>query len=448
MKILIQNGKILLPTSDGFEIAEGSIMVDGTRISGIILKDEAAPARDQYDKIIDATDSLIMPGLINAHTHAYMSLFRNYADDMEFFDWLHSVEIVEDQLTSEDCYWASLLSIAEMIHTGTTCFVDMCLRSSQDGAKTGPKGAVSGAANESGIRAYIGRGLVGEAGEAGAMRRLNEFLADAKLHSGNDRVKFILAPHAPYSCEQSILKLTKETGLKEKMSATIHISESEAEMEIIAKSHHGITPVEYVANSGLFELPTIAAHLVNATDQDIELLKSQNVSVAINPRSNMKLGNGFAPVEKFLEQGLNICLGTDGSGSNNTQNMFQEMQAAALVYKGKTKQAKCVDAKDVVRFATTGGAKALSMGDELGIIKKGALADIILLDLNVPQFNPCNNLISALCYSANGSEVKTVIINGEIVMENRQILTFDEAEVYKKCESIASTYLPHSTTTY
>ena len=151
----------------------------------------------------------------------------------------------------------------------------------------------------------------------------------------------------------------------------------------------------------------------------------------------MKLGNGFAPAEKFLKAGLNICLGTDGSGSNNTQNMFQEMNVAALVYKGSARKAKCVDAADVVRFATTGGAKALGMEGQLGVIKEGALADIIILDLNVPQFVPRNDLVSALCYSANGSEVKTVIINGQIVMEDRKILTFDEEEVFRKCEEIS-----------
>lgn len=438
MKILIKNGEILLPDEKDFKIVRGSVIIDGKQISDCIFGDELARINeDDFDKIIDATDSLIMPGLINAHTHAYMSLFRNYADDMEFFDWLDSVGAVEERITAEDCYWATLLSIAEMIRTGTTCFVDMYIRSSKDGAKTGPKSAVSGAVNESGIRAFLGRGLVGKAGDEGSMRRLNEFLAEAKLYKDDDRVNFILAPHAPYTCGQSILELIKETGLKEKMMATIHISESEDEVEGIKKAHDGITPVEYVAKSGLFELPTIAAHLVNATEQDIELLLAKNVSAAINPRSNMKLGNGFAPVEKFLEQGLNVCLGTDGCGSNNTQNMFQEMQTAALVYKGKTKRAKCVDATDVVRFATLGGAKALRMEDKLGVIKKGALADVILIDLKVPQFTPRNNLVSALCYSANGSEVKTVIIDGQVVMENKQILTFDEAEVLKKCEEIA-----------
>ena len=168
----------------------------------------------------------------------------------------------------------------------------------------------------------------------------------------------------------------------------------------------------------------------------MKILKEKNVSVAINPRSNMKLGNGFANVQKLLDAGINICLGTDGSGSNNTQNMFQEMQFASLVYKGSAKKAKCVDAVEVLKAATIGGAKALKMEGEIGIIKEGALADISILDLNVPEFVPRNDLVSALCYSANGSEVKTVLVNGQVVMEDRQILTFDEDEVYKKCNEI------------
>ncbi len=438
MKILIKNGELLLPNGNDFKITNGSLIIEDQHISKIISGELPSEySESNFDKVIDATNSLVMPGLINAHTHAYMSLFRNMADDMEFFDWLKSVEKVEDKLTTEDCYYGTLLSIAEMIHTGTTCFVDMCFKSSKNSAKTGPKSAVSGAVNESGMRAYIGRGLVGEVGEKGAMRRLNEFLDDAKLYPNNDRIKFILAPHAPYSCNQSILELVREIAEKKNMLVTIHISESEDEVNLIAKNNDGITPVEYVYKSGLFNIPTIAAHLVNVTDDDIKILKENNVSAAINPRSNMKLGNGFAPVEKLLKQGVNICLGTDGSGSNNTQNMFQEMNMASLVYKGSNKKAKCIDAKDVVRFATVGGAKALNMDGKLGEIKEDAFADVILLDLDLPEFVPRNNLVSALCYSANGSEVKTVLINGQVVMENKKILTFNEDEVMRKCEEIA-----------
>ena len=441
MNIFIRNGKLLLPDADSFRISEGDVWISDNTICRILEKRSGEIPSDSTqtpDRIIDASGRLVMPGLINAHTHAYMSLFRNYADDMEFFDWLHSVEVVEDRLSAEDCYWATLLSVAEMLRTGTTCFADMCLRSAAPGALSGPGAAVSGAVNDSGIRAFLSRGLVGNSDDEGSLRRLNEFLADAAQNRESRTCRFLLGPHAPYSCEKSLLKLVRETGLQKNMMATIHISESEAEMQGIAQQYNGMTPVEYVADSGLFDLNVIAAHLVNATDTDIALLKEKNVSVAINPSSNMKLGNGFAPVEKFLDAGLNICLGTDGCGSNNTQNMFREMNIAALVYKGAGKKARCVDAADVVRFATTGGAKALCMQDELGVLREGALADIIILDLNVPEFVPQNNLVSALCYCANGSEVRTVIIDGQVVMEEGRILTFDEQEVFRKCEKIVA----------
>ena len=453
----------MLLEGDQWRVADGDLVIDGNRIAAVRLRsadgrnghgsdvqiddhgtgvriascDESDTGVD-FDKIIDASGQLVMPGLINAHTHTYMSLFRNYADDLEFFQWLDKVQQVEDSLTEEDVYWATLLSIVEMYRTGTTCYVDMTLRSPKGDAVTGPRGAASAAAYDSGIRAFINRGMVGEADDADSLRRFREFFSEIELHKDHSRVNFLLGPHAPYSCMPSLLRRLRDIGKEQGMMATIHISESAAEVSNMARDHGGITPVQYVDQSGLFDLPVIAAHCVKLTEEDIALLRSRNVHVAINPRSNMKLGNGFAPVEKLLQAGINICLGTDGSGSNNTQNLFQEMNFAGLVYKGQNQKAKCVDAQDVLRFATTAGARALGMEDQLGVIREGALADLILLDLRVPEFVPQNNLVSALVYSANGSEVDTVLVDGQVVMEHRKLLTLDEQQIYQQCERITS----------
>lgn len=326
MRVLIKNGEVLLEEGGRLVVKRGNVVVDGERIEKVLLEERGECDENDgviYDKVINATDKLVMPGLINAHTHAYMSIFRNFADDLEFFDWLHKVETVEDKMTAEDCYFATLLSIIEMMKTGTTCFVDMCMMSK----------VISQAVKDSGMRAFIGRGLVEEADSPGGKRRVNEFLEDMELNGDSDRVKFILAPHAPYSCPLSLLEWVREIGVERDLLATIHIAESDAEVEGIRRGF-GMTPVEYVEKSGLFDLSVIAAHVVKATDSDIDILRKHGVSVAINPRSNMKLGNGFSRVQKLMDAGVNICLGTDGSGSNNTQNMFQEMNFASLVYKG------------------------------------------------------------------------------------------------------------------
>lgn len=433
MDILIKNGKLLLYDQDCFHIEDGSIGITGERITDIYTGDHV-PETDA-GKVIDARGKLVMPGLINAHTHAYMCLMRNYADDLEFFEWLDNVLAVEDHLTSEDCYWGTMLNIIEMIRTGTTSFVDIPIRSSQE-ALHGPAGTSAAAVNDSRIRAWLGRGMVGEADDKDSQRRFREFFREMELFQDHERIRFMFAPHATYSCKRSLLERIRDLAAEKGMIANIHIAESLSEAETIAEKHNGMTPVEYVASTGLMEGPMIAAHLAQVSREDIEILKKYHVNAAINPRSNMKLGNGFAPVEQMMEAGINICLGTDSSASNNTQNLFQEMNMAALVYKGRERKAKCVDAADVLRFATINGAKALQMEGQLGILAEGALADVILLDLERAEFIPENNLISALVYSANGSEVRTVIVGGEILMEEGTLLTIDEKKVFEECRRI------------
>lgn len=430
MKIKIENVLTLLPDGEGFRTETKNIYIDGNRIVSL----GGAPEGFQPEKVIDGAGKMAIPGLINAHTHAYMSLFRNYADDMAFWDWLSSVQSVEDFMTLEDVYWGTLLNSVEMIRTGTTCFVDMNIKSAR--AKEGPESGAAGAALESGLRAVITRGLIGSVGEDYPDRQIAETLTEKALFENEERIDVWFGPHAPYSCMadnlQRITSLGKEFGIGQ----TIHLSESESEIENSIKDH-GCTPIQYVADLGIFEIPTIAAHCVYATEEDIQILKENNVSVAINPKSNMKLGNGFMPAEQMLAAGVNCTLGTDGCGSNNTQNMFAEMNTAALIYKGSNKKAQCVSAGDALRFATVNGAKAIGKEGQLGEIREGALADIVLLDIETPQFYPRNNLPSALVYSATGTEADTVIINGDLVMEHKVILTLDEAKIYAECEKIA-----------
>ena len=432
MKILLKNGLALIEQDGLFITKKEDIYIEGNRIKAL-----GAHAGDfAADKIYDCEGKLVMPGLINSHTHVYMTLFRNYADDMAFFDWLSSVQAVEDFMTGEDCYWGTLLGILEMIKSGTTCFVDMNIKSAKKGIKTGPEAACAGAAKEAGIRAVITRGLSGIADSEESVIKFGEAEDEYETYKDDDLITVWMGPHAPYSCMADYLKKLASFAKEHGIGQTIHLSESLAEMENMAKDHGGMTPIEYVDSLGIFDVPTIAAHCVNASGHDIEIMKEKNVSAAINPKSNMKLGNGFAPARKFLEAGINVCLGTDGCGSNNCLNMFAEMNTAALVYKGDEKSAQCISAQDVLHFATVNGAKAIGKEGELGIIEEGALADVIVLDLNEPWFYPRNNIVSGLVYSSKGSEVETVIINGEPVMEDRKILTINEQEVYEACEKI------------
>lgn len=436
MKTLIKDGLVLLKDGDGYKIEKNDILINGNTIEAI---SSTFNPRFMYEanEVVDAFGKLVMPGLINAHTHAYMSLFRNYADDMEFFDWLDKVQAVEDHMTEEDCYWGTLLSAIEMIKSGTTCFVDMNIKSARDGATEGPAAACAGAVNDSGIRAVLSRGLAGIADSEESIMKFGQASSEMDAFAGHERISFMYGPHAPYSCMADYLQKLTAAAKERGIGQTIHLSESELEMENMARDH-GCTPIRYVADLGVFDVPVIAAHCVNATDDDIRIMKEKNVSVAINPKSNMKLGNGFAPVEKFLNAGLNICIGTDGCGSNNSQNMFQEMNTAALVYKGAGRKARCFDAEEIIHAATEGGAKAIGMEGRLGVLKEGALADIIILNLYEPQFFPTNNILSSLVYSAKGSEVETVFINGRMVMDEGHILTINVSRVYNECNQIAA----------
>lgn len=422
MGIVIKNALAVLPQDAEDVVKETSIYIEGDRIAAI----GDAPSGFAEDKVIDGKDKLVIPGLINCHTHSYMSFMRNVADDLSFMDWLFgTIDPIEQQMTDEDTYWGANLAIIEMMKSGTTCFNDMQMNIHQ----------TTRAVKESGMRAVICRGLVGSGNDEAGQMRLRQAYEERDAAKDCDRMTFCLGPHAPYTCDDEFLKIVAAEAKREHMGIHMHLSESVSEIEQIQEKY-GCTPIALAERCGIFDVPAIAAHCVQVTDEDIDILKRKNVSVVTNPASNMKLGNGFAPIGKMLEKGINICLGTDGAASNNSLNMFHELSLLTLIHKGTGRTPQCVSAKEGFRIATINGAKALGLEKEIGSIEVGKKADLAILDLNVPSLTPRNNLIAGLSYSANGSEVDTVIINGQITMEHRNILTMDEKLVYSKIQDI------------
>ena len=422
MGILLKDILAVLPEGEKDIIRKADLYVEGNRIVSI----DEEPEGFQAEKIIEGKDRLAIPGLINCHTHSYLSFMRNVADDLSFMDWLFgTIDPIEQKMTDEDTYWGACLAIIEMMKSGTTCFNDMQMNIHQ----------TTRAVKESGMRAVICRGLVGSGDDEGGQMRLRQAFEERDAARDCDRLSFMLGPHAPYTCDEGYMRIVSEEAKKNHMRIHVHLSESESEIQQI-KEKYGCSPIEMAERNGLFEVPAIAAHCVQITESDMEILKAKGVSVVTNPASNMKLGNGFAPVPEMLEKGINVCIGTDGAASNNSLNLFHEMSLLALIHKGVKKTPQCISAAQNFRIATINGAKALGLSEEIGSLEVGKKADIAILNLNTPSLTPRNNLLAGLSYSANGSEVETVIIDGKITMENRRILTMDEEIVYEKVNAI------------
>lgn len=414
MNLLIKNVRLL----EDERGARKDIFISGSRIAGV----GQAPEGFTAEVTIDGSRRLCMPGFVNAHTHAYMSVFRNYADDLPFEEWLfEKIDPLESRMTPQQSYWGNMLSIAEMIRTGTTCFIDMHMF---------PKMSVRACA-DSGIRALISRGVVGaDRTDEGGIRRLMEAFdemdyaaAEPKAHVG-----FALGPHAIYTCGEDFLRYVAELARDKGLPIHMHLSETQNEFDSCIREH-GMTPTAYVQKLGLLDGPAILAHCVCLTDEDMQILRSPEIAVVTNPGSNMKLGNGFAPVARMLREGICVCLGTDGASSNNALNMFREMGLMTLSQKGATKDSLVLSAEETLRIALDNGYRAAGLSEEAGRIEPGRLADLILLDEEMPNFQPKHKWKAALAYSSTGLEVTDTIVHGEILMRDRQLTTIDEERV-------------------
>ncbi len=410
MNLLIKN--VLIPKDDT------TVSADICITDGIIASIGNIPDGFTADETVDGEGRLAIPAFVNAHTHDYMTVLRGVADDLPFMKWLfEGVMPREDKLSDDQAYWSSLLGCAEMIRRGCGTFCDMHLF----------PGSSAKAAIKAGMRACVSRGLVGS---EGGQERLEAQYREIEEFKGYDNISFMLAPHAIYTCDEEYLLKVSSEAKRLGLGINTHLSESVTEFEDCIKAH-GCTPTEYMYKLGIFENKTIAAHCVQLTDNDISILAKCGVSVASNPRSNLKLGNGIAPITKLDAAGVNVCLGTDSTASNNSLNMFSELNYCAMLQKGITGDPTSIPAKRAFEFATVNGAKAIGI-EKLGKLEEGWKADITLLDMNVPQFVPFRDPYSMICYSADGSETDTVILNGKVVYKNKQFITIDIEEVYAK----------------
>ena len=420
MKILISNAHVLHP--DG-TVREGNIAVEGNKIAAV----GEIPASWQPERTIDAKEKFAVPGFVNAHTHASMTLLRSYADDMKLMDWLEQmIWPIEAKLRSDDIYWGAMLAAVEMIRSGTTAFADMY----------GPDmERVAEVVEVSGMRGVLSRGLIGVAPDSDKKLEENAALYENYHGAAQGRITVMFGPHALYTCPPDYLKKVAVKAQALGAEVHIHMSETVGEIENCLKEY-GKRPFAHVASTGLFENGTLAAHCVHLDDEDIDIIKKYRIRVAHNPGSNMKLASGTAPVPRLLEEGICVALGTDGASSNNNLDMLDEVQLAALMHKVHTLDPLAVPALTAVKMGTEYGAQALSLHD-VGCLQAGDKADIVLFSMHGAAWTPCYNPVSLLAYAAKSSSVDTVMVDGKLLMENGALMTLDEERILFEAQKVA-----------
>lgn len=420
MKYLFKNALVVTMNREMELLKSCDVLVENDRIRAI---GKMNPEQMSNAVTIDATGKLLMPGLINCHSHVPMTLLRNYADDMDLQTWLFKyIFPAEDKLTGADIYWGTLLGVMEMLASGTTCFFDMYFYMDD----------MCRAVEQSGIRAQLSRGITSmeEGTDLSGLKSLNESIEFYRNWNGaaDGRITGAFAPHAIYTCSPNVIKAIGSTAEKHGAPIHVHVDETRTEHEDCIKKF-GKTPARHLYDLGLFDQRTVAAHCVWITEEDGVILKEKGVTMVHNPASNLKLASGIAPVPQAMSQGVNVALGTDGASSNNNLNLFEEIQLSAYIHKGVSHNPLLISAEEALKMATVNGAKALNR-DDLGIVREGGKADLILIDLDKPHFLPLHNPVSALAYSAQGADVCLTMVDGQILYEKGECKTIDKEKVW------------------
>ena len=428
--IVIHNGTVITMNSDLDMINNGVLCIKNDTLAKIELRENDAPL-PEGDKIIDAQGGIIMPGLVNTHTHLPMALFRGLADDLPLSKWLNEYifPAEADHIHPESVKLGALLSGAEMLLSGTTTCCDGYFFEDH----------VAAAMNDIGMRTILGQGVI-DFPAPGVPKPENNVDNAITFIQKWKNISPLITPsifcHSPYTCSEATLKKAKDVADAKGVLFQIHTAETKDEYVSIQTKYH-TTPVKYLDKIGIIDQNTLLVHAVWLDDDDIEIIAERRASVSHNPESNMKLASGIAPVPALLKAGITVGLGTDGCASNNNLDLFSEMDTAAKLHKVNAMNPTVMDAVTVLKMATIEGAKALGLQDIIGSLETGKKADVKVIDTRKPHLVPVYNPVSHIVYAAQGSDVRDVIVNGKVLLKNRKPLTVDMEDILGKVADIA-----------
>jgi 5-methylthioadenosine/S-adenosylhomocysteine deaminase len=427
--LIVAHGTVVTMDGQRRILQDGAIAIQGDAIAAI---DTTAKIDAMYEssKVIDARGGLILPGLINAHTHMSMSLFRGLADDLSLDDWLNKYIFPAEHryVTRDFVTWSTRLSLLEMLRGGTTTVADMYYFEEE----------VAEATKAAGMRGVLGETLIGfpspdSATPADALSYTELFL---KHWKGDPLITAAVAPHSIYTCPETLLKDAAALAQRNQAPLLIHVAEAPFEIEK-SRHEHGLTTVQYLARIGLLGPNVLGAHCIWLDQADVQTLAHSGVGCSFNPSSNMKTAAGLMPAVELLAAGVAVGIGTDGAASNNNQDMFEEMDLAAKEQKFARMDPKVLTAAQIVGMATVTGARALHLERQIGSLEVGKKADLIVIDTSAPHATPMYDVYSAIVYALKSSDVRTSVIGGKVVMEDRHLLTLDEPAILAKAAEYA-----------
>jgi 5-methylthioadenosine/S-adenosylhomocysteine deaminase len=431
VSLIVTGGTVVTQNAAREVIESGAVAIDG---AGIVDVDTAPGIAARYaaSDTIDATGQIVMPGLVNTHTHAPMVLYRGLGDDLALMEWLQKYIFPAEARTVSPSFvrTGTRLAALEMIESGTTTYADMYYFEEE----------IARATKEAGLRGVLGQTIIqfpapDAKTPADGLARAEAFI---KAFRGDDLVVPAVAPHALYTLDTPTLRAAANLGRRYQTPVLIHFAETQEETRI-AYERDRLTPAAYLESIGFWGPRTLAAHGVWVTDDDITVLRRRQVGVSHNPESNMKLSSGIAPVTRYLMADVALGLGTDGAASNNDLDMFEAMRLAALLAKVATGDPTAVPARTALDLATIGGARALGMEKEIGSLERGKRADLITVSTSAARMKPLYDPVSHLVYVGRGDDVRTTIVNGRTLMKDRQVLTMNRLEVIAQAEAAAET---------